>query len=140
MPTLIPHVLTGALIQKAGGKRYWAWIPLAFFSHFWLDSMNPIIFHAVKTKSLWVYGYYGFEVVVLAYFIVRLRKYWLGALVAVAADVEHLITGRAFDSSRWGESAHNWVWYNPWTRTEWGLLVYVVMIVLIIAILRNHEA
>ena len=135
------HMAVGAIIDKSS-RRWWLTIPLAFMSHPVLDSLNfgdNLLFHGPMDGSL--------NAIVIAvsavlglFLLVKARRYWLGMLFADLADFEWAIF--AMTDLDPAKGLHHHYFYPAFMRTEWGLILQLGIVLLLIAVVlmpRRHK-
>ncbi|MDY6835911.1 MAG: hypothetical protein SVY53_14045 [Chloroflexota bacterium] len=137
------HMAVGAVIDKSS-RRWWLTIPLAFLSHPLLDYFNwggdNPLFHGPMNPQL--NGVVIAVSLILAIILlVKARRYWLGMMFADIADFEWAF----FAVTGWDpySGLHYKYFYPHFLSTEWGLLVQLLLVVLLVAVvivpLRKSE-
>lgn len=128
------HMAVGAMIDKSS-RRWWLTIPLAFLTHPLLDYFNwggdHPLFHGPMTPQL--NGIVIAVSLILAIMLmVKARRYWLGMLFADLADFEWVL----FGITGWDhyQGLHHKYFYPGFLSTEWGLLVQLLLVVLLVAV------
>jgi hypothetical protein len=127
------HLIVGAAIQK-GTKHWWLYAPLALASHGVLDA--SVIYHDFTDWRLMLVAIVTSPIV--AWYCVK-KRLWVGALLAVIPDVEHIIPGIFHTPGR----LHHWIQLYPaWNYLglygqPWGILVELAIITVLVRRIRK---
>jgi len=134
---LAAHAATGAVIQKSGGSRWWAWAPLAVASHWFLDRANWYqghLWHGSPEANyslqadLWGIFVVAMNLLVVALLAWKCRQYWKGMVLACIIDLDHVISP-LFGQHQW---FHTLMW-SSWFSTEWSVFLQAAFVALAVA-------
>lgn len=143
----VTHLVAGAVVQKAAGRRWWLTIPAALTTHWLLDYFNwggyTPLYHG---RSPWTIPL-ALAALPLLWFG---RRYWLGMFFAIAPDLEWIppyfgapsieraaAAGQHLEVA-WGALHHRWM-YHPIFKTEWGIAVQAGLVALGLALVLLPE-
>lgn len=126
------HLITGAIIDKAGGQDDWfkrivIIAPVAFLSHGLLDYFNCGMFTLYHEVPLSISVAVKLPLAILILY--TCRRYWWGMLWASIMDLEWVILGI---SGRLGgpdvyEGLHHKLWWPNQLTEEWGIVLQLVV-------------
>ena len=141
MPAVMIHAAFGSatqrgmpLIRRQMPLRNWIltafWMMAALASHGVMDRLIPD-----HTERAWEYVV---NVVLLVLLALYARRYWLGALIAAAPDIEHPLH-LLFGTPR---PYHDLVWSTPWHTEYWATvaITYGLTSLVLLAMAWQPEA
>lgn len=142
------HAAVGALIDKAAGTSKWKKlliVPiLAFITHPLLDYFNCgayTLFHG-PMDPWFNFLVISIGILALLWLFLTAKKNWVGMLFACLADVEWaifgLITHLGYEDYSNVGLHHKLFWPHILT-TEWGLLVQLMVLLLLLALLLERK-
>jgi len=129
------HACAGVICQEATGDWKKA-VPLAFFSHLFLDALYPKYHDATLVMV-------AFNVVATSLILWRWRHCWLGIVAACSWDLEwvyaHLFIGCPPTGCEWS-IIHRFFLWDGWKSTPWfGVFEMALALMILLLLWRGGE-
>ena len=135
------HLAAGAFSQRLTRKWY-LWVPLAFFSHQVLDWTSGRIWHEFNPDKMVTMASWPFVVLSIVGAIVIAwygRRQWTGMLVAISPDlIDHVPGALGLTTRSQWLPIHRWFWSARWQQPEWALAWLILATLILVLILKER--